>query len=58
MIPSDAAAHPCTKGHRFVPGCHELKIVAGNSNMQLASDVAKCLGWMSVPSLMPRYCCD
>ena len=30
--------------HKFVPGCHELKIVSGNSNKALADRVAKCLG--------------
>ena len=41
---SDASLHPCTLEHHFVPGCHELKIVSGNSNRALADRVAKCLG--------------
>ena len=40
----DASLHPCTIEHKFVPGCHELKIVSGNSNKALADRVAKCLG--------------
>ena len=41
---SDASLHPCTVQHHFVPGCHELKIISGNSNKPLAEGVAKCLG--------------
>lgn len=41
---SDASLHPCTVQHHFVPGCHELKIISGNSNRPLAEGVAKCLG--------------
>lgn len=41
----DASLHPCTKDHHFVPGCHELKIVSGNSNRPLADRVASCLGF-------------
>ncbi|KAK8798265.1 hypothetical protein WA588_003350 [Blastocystis sp. NMH] len=40
----DASLHPCTLEHHFVPGCHELKIISGNSNKPLADRVAKCLG--------------
>lgn len=44
MIYRDASLHPCTKEHHFVKGCHELKIVSGNSNKPLADRVAQCLG--------------
>lgn len=44
VIYSDASLHPCTKEHHFVQGCHELKIVSGNSNKPLADRVAQCLG--------------
>lgn len=45
---SDASLHPCTKEHHFVKGCHELKIVSGNSNRALADGVAHCLGRLFV----------
>lgn len=51
----DASSHPCTQKQEFVPGCHELKIVSGNSNRPLAEKIAKSLKTQILKSEVGKF---
>jgi hypothetical protein len=41
---TDPDRHPCSEKKHFFPGCHELVLLSGSSNVELATEIASILG--------------